>query len=59
MIEFNSYLLSSPLNVNALLNHVFDTPTKPSGGTNEIHSIMVEKQKKLHQVPFNMLIKNS
>jgi len=52
-------LLSSPLNVNALLNHVFDTPTKPSGGTNEIHSIMVEKQKKPHQLPFKMLIKNA
>ena len=27
--EFNSYSLSSLLNVNPLLNHVFDTPTKP------------------------------
>ena len=27
--EFNSYSLSAPLNVNPLLNHVFDTPTKP------------------------------
>ena len=57
--EFNSYSLSSPLNVNPLLNHVFDTPTNPSGGTNEIHSIMVEKQKELHQVPFKIHIKNA
>ena len=27
--EFNSYSLSAPLNVNPLLNHVFDTPIKP------------------------------
>jgi len=57
--EFNSYPLSASLNVNPLLNHVFDTPTKPSGGNNEIQSIMVEKQKKPHQLPFKMLIKNA
>ena len=60
IIEFNSYSLSSALNVNPLLNHVFDTPIKPCGeDTNEIHSIMVEKQKKPHQLPFKMLIKNA
>ena len=30
--EFHSYSLSAHLNVNTLLNHVFDTPTKPRGG---------------------------
>ena len=28
------------MNVNPLLNHVFDTHTKPWGGTKEIHSII-------------------